>query len=242
MSRANAKTVIILHCKYNYFNFGHIMYAKDPELGMVIHKLLLDKKVESPVFFDKLNSNNFTLIQQKVAELLEVIGLDLKDASVADTPKRTTKFFINELFYGLDYNNFPKMTTNPNDYGYHRGVFSEAISFNSTCEHHFVAISGHAYLAYIPKDRIIGLSKLNRIVDFFAKRPQVQERVTRQIFFALQKILGTEDVAVGIKAKHHCIAIRGVRHDDTKNSTVEFGGQFASSEQLQTVMYNMMNN
>lgn len=218
------------------------MYSKDPELGMAIHRLLLDKKVENPVFFDKLNSNNFALIQQKVTELLEMLGLDLSNASVADTPKRTTKFFINELFYGLDYNNFPKMTANPNDYGYHRGVFSEAISFNSTCEHHLVSISGNAYLAYIPKEKIIGLSKLNRIVDFFAKRPQVQERVTRQIFFALQEILATEDIAVGIRAKHHCIAIRGVRHDDTRNTTVEFGGQFATSEQLQAVVYNMINN
>ncbi|MCC2624534.1 MAG: cyclohydrolase FolE [Burkholderiales bacterium] len=217
------------------------MYSKDPELGLIIHKHLMDKQVESPAFFNKLNSNNFALIEQKVAELLEVIGMDLSDASVADTPKRTAKFFINDLFYGLDYNNFPKMTTNPNNYAYHRGVFSEAISFNSTCEHHMVAISGHAYLAYIPKDKIIGLSKLNRVVDFFAKRPQVQERVTRQIFYALQKILSTEDIAIGIKAKHHCIAIRGVRHDDTKNMTVEFGGQFASNQQLQTVIYNMMN-
>lgn len=217
------------------------MYSKDPVLGMAIHQLLLAKQVENPVFFGKLNADNFALVQQKFKELLEVIGMDLTNTSVADTPKRTTKFFINELFYGLDYNNFPKMTTNPNDYAYHRPLFSQAIYFNSTCEHHLVSISGYAYLAYIPKDKVIGLSKLNRIVDFFAKRPQVQERVTRQIFFALQEILGTEDVAIGIQAKHHCIAIRGVRDDSTKNLTVEFGGQFESNQQLQTAMYNMMN-
>ena len=217
------------------------MYSKDPKLGMEIHQLLLAKHVENPAFFGKLNSDSFVLVQQKFKELLEVIGMDLSNSSVADTPKRTTKFFINELFYGLDYNNFPKMTTNLNDYAYHRPLFSQAISFNSTCEHHLVSISGFAYLAYIPKDKVIGLSKLNRIVDFFAKRPQVQERVTRQIFFALQEILGTEDVAIGIQAKHHCIAIRGVRDDSTKNLTIEFGGQFESNQQLQSAMYNMMN-
>lgn len=217
------------------------MYSKDPELGRVIHQLLLSKKVESPVFFDKTNMDNFNIIQQKVKELLEAIGIDLNNISVSDTPKRTTKFFINELFYGLDYNNFPKMTTNPNDFLYHRPLFSEGIYFNSTCEHHLVSISGLAYLAYIPKNKIIGLSKLNRVVDFFAKRPQVQERVTRQIFFTLQEILGTQDVAVGIKAKHHCIAIRGVRDESTRNTTVEFGGQFEGNEQLQNILYNMMN-
>ena len=217
------------------------MYSKDPELGKKINRLLIEKKVESPVFFDKLNSDNFALIQQKVSELLEVIGLDLSNNSVSDTPKRTAKFFINELFYGLDYNNFPKMTTNPNDFSYHRPLFSQAIGFNSTCEHHLVSISGHAYVAYIPKDKVVGLSKLNRVVDFFAKRPQVQERATRQIFFVLQEILGTEDIAVGIQAKHHCIAIRGVRDESTRNLTVEFGGEFESNEQLHAAMYNMMN-
>ena len=217
------------------------MYSKDPILGKKINRLLIDKQVESPVFFDKLNSDNFVTIQQKVSELLEVLGFDLRNNSVSDTPKRTTKFFINELFYGLDYNNFPKMTSNPNDFGYHRPLFSQAIYFNSTCEHHLVSISGHAYLAYIPKDKVVGLSKLNRIVDFFAKRPQVQERATRQIFFVLQEVLGTEDVAVAIQAKHHCIAIRGVRDESTRNLTVEFGGQFESNQQLQSAMYNMMN-
>jgi GTP cyclohydrolase I len=217
------------------------MYSKDPELGQKIHQLLLANNVESPAFFNQLNNHDsFANIQHKISDLLESIGLDLSDASIADTPKRATKFFINELFYGLDYNNFPKMTTNPNDYGYHRPLFSESISFNSTCEHHLVAISGSAYLAYIPKEKIIGLSKLNRIVDFFAKRPQVQERVTRQIFFALQEVLGTNDVAVGISAKHYCIAIRGVRDDSTKNITFEFGGQFDTDKQLKQTIYDML--
>ena len=217
------------------------MYTKDPNLGLAIHKLLVDKQVESPFFFNAFSPESFALIEQKIKELLEIIGMDLSNASVSKTPKRTTKFFIQELFYGLDYNNFPKMTTNPNDYNYRRPLFSQAIYFNSTCEHHLVSITGYAYIAYIPKDKVIGLSKLNRVVDFFAKRPQMQERVTRQIFYALREILSTEDIAVGIVAKHHCIAIRGVRDDSTKNITVEFGGQFNSDGQLQAAIYNMMN-
>ena len=216
------------------------MYSKDPELGKKIHKLLLDKKVESPAFFNQLTADSLNDIKDKFHDLLQSIGLDLSDASIANTPKRAAKFFVNELFYGLDYNNFPKMTTNPNEYKYTTPLFSQCIDFNSTCEHHLVAISGNAYLAYIPKEKIIGLSKLNRIVDFFAKRPQVQERVTRQIFFALQEILGTNDIAIGISAKHSCIAIRGVRDDSTKNITVEFGGRFDSDTQLKQTIYDML--
>lgn len=216
------------------------MYSKDPELGKKIHQLLLDKKVESPAFFNNLTTDSINNIKDKIQDLLESIGLDLSDASIASTPKRAAKFFVNELFYGLDYINFPKMTTNPNEYKYNSPLFSQYIDFNSTCEHHLVAISGTAYLAYIPKDKIIGLSKLNRIVDFFAKRPQVQERVTRQIFFALQEILGTDDIAIGITAKHSCIAIRGVRDDSTKNITVEFGGQFNTDSQLKQTIYDML--
>ncbi len=216
------------------------MYSKDPELGKKIHQLLLDKKVESPAFFNQLTENSLNDIKDKFHDLLQSIGLDLNDASIANTPKRAAKFFVNELFYGLDYNNFPKMTANPNDYTYTSPLFSQSIAFNSTCEHHLVAISGNAYLAYIPKDKIIGLSKLNRIVDFFAKRPQVQERVTRQIFFALQEILRTEDIAIGITAKHSCIAIRGVRDDSTKNITVEFGGRFNTDPQLKQTIYDML--
>ncbi len=216
------------------------MYSKDPELGKKIHQLLLDKKIESPAIFSQITDDRLDEIKDKVHDLLQSIGLDLNDKSIANTPKRAAKFFVNELFYGLDYNNFPKMTTNPNDYKYTSPLFSQSISFNSTCEHHLVTISGSAYLAYIPKDKIIGLSKLNRIVDFFAKRPQVQERVTRQIFFALQEILETEDIAIGITAKHSCIAIRGVRDGSTKNITVEFGGRFNSDHQLKQTIYDML--
>lgn len=214
-------------------------YNKDEFLGQVIHKVLLANGVESPVFFDKVNSRT-ELIQEKIKDILELLGLDLSNASIIDSPKRIAKFFINELFYGLNYKNFPCITTTPNEYSYHNPIFSQGIEFNSTCEHHLVTILGKAYIAYIPKEKVIGLSKINRVVDFFAKRPQVQERATRQIFFALQNILDTPDIAVGINAKHHCIVIRGVRNENTDNITVEFGGQFKEKPHLQNNLYNLI--
>lgn len=216
-----------------------MMHNKDEFLGQVIHEMLLAKGVESPVFFDKVNSRT-ELIQEKIKDVLELLGLDLSNASIIDSPKRIAKFFINELFYGLNYKNFPHITTTPNEYSYHNPIFSQGIEFNSTCEHHLVTILGKAYIAYIPKDKVIGLSKINRVVDFFAKRPQVQERATRQIFFALQNILDTEDIAVAINAKHHCIVIRGVRNENTDNITVEFGGQFKEQQSLQNNLYNLI--
>lgn len=214
-------------------------YNKDEFLGQVIHKMLLEKGVESPVFFDKVN-NKTELIKEKIKDVFELLGLDLSNASIIDSPKRIAKFFINELFYGLNYKKFPYITTTPNEYSYHNPIFSQGIEFNSTCEHHLVTILGKAYIAYIPKDKVIGLSKINRVVDFFAKRPQVQERATRQIFFALQNILDTEDIAVAINAKHHCIVIRGVRNENTDNITVEFGGQFKEQQNLQNNLYNLI--
>ncbi len=216
-----------------------MIYDKDECLGKVIHKMLLAKGIENPVFFEKVTTD-VAVVQEKLTEFLELLGMDLRNPSIVDSPKRIAKFFINELFYGLNYQNFPRITTTPNEYSYHNPIFSQGIEFNSTCEHHLVTILGKAYIAYIPKDKVIGLSKINRVVDFFAKRPQVQERATRQIFFALQDILETPDVAVAINAKHHCIVIRGVRNENTDNITVEFGGQFKEQQNLQNNVYNLI--
>lgn len=219
------------------------MYTKNLELGEEVRDYLILKNVESPAIFTNSDLNkNLTKqkqVETKIAELLQLLGLDMSNQSVIKTPSRVSKFFINELFYGLNYANFPQITTMPNEYNYKSPVFSEAVCFNSTCEHHLAAIVGHAYIAYIPKDKIIGLSKINRIVDFFARRPQVQERVTRQILFALQYIMATEDIAVLIRARHHCIAVRGVCDQNTTNLTVEFAGRFGQEEVLQNEMYNL---
>ncbi len=218
------------------------MYSKDPILGVKIHELLQMRGVENPVFFDKIKNCTHEVLKNKLHELIELLGLDLSNSSISKTPDRVSKFFLDELFYGLDYNKFPKATANINDYNYQNPVFSKSINFVSTCEHHFANISGKAHVAYIPKNKIIGLSKINRIVDFFAKRPQVQERATRQIFYTLQYVLETDDVAVAINAKHNCLAIRGIKHEGTDNLTFEFGGKFLSDQNLHNNFYKIISN
>ena len=138
---------------------------------------------------------------------------------IQKTPERVARFFVNELFYGLNYNNFPKITFNHNQYGYQEPVISKNISFKSTCEHHLVTISGEAFIAYIPKDNVIGLSKINRVVNFFARRPQVQERLTTQIADALVEILKPMGVIVIIDCEHLCMSMRGVRKSEARTVT-----------------------
>jgi GTP cyclohydrolase I len=206
------------------------MESKNYELGLRVQKLLQDNNLENPLHDEVIarwsDPKYVNVIQEKLADFLQVLGLNLTDKSMANTPKRVVKFFINELFYGLDYRNFPKISLTPNVFKYHTPLISQAITVNSTCEHHLVSIRGRAIIAYIPKDVIVGLSKLNRVVDFFASRPQVQERMTRQMFVVLQDILETEDVAISINASHNCIVIRGVKDHDSETLTMELGGQF----------------
>lgn len=217
------------------------MSSKDYTLGKRIQKLLLDNKVESPILVDNISKwDDESYLQElssKFAIFLEGLGFDLSDESIMKTPSRVVKFLINESFYGLDYRNFPRISTNVNTYKYHTPLVSTGITVHSTCEHHLVSISGFAIVAYIPDTKIVGLSKINRIVDFFARRPQVQERMTRQIFIALQNILSTEDVAIAINATHNCIAVRGVKNSDTENLTMELGGKFIYDEVLKNTFY-----
>lgn len=139
------------------------------------------------------------------------LGLNLKDDSLQDTPQRVAKMYVDEIFSGLSYNNFPKITLVDNKFGYKDDLIESGIQVYSTCEHHFLPIIGEAVVAYKPRDQVLGLSKLNRIVDFFSRRPQVQERLTMQIGVALQTILGHEDVYVMIKASHMCVKLRGIQ-------------------------------
>ena len=157
---------------------------------------------------------------------MQALGLDLTDDSLEETPIRVAKMFVNEIFEGLDYENFPKCTLQSNKFKCDEMVIERGIDVSSTCEHHFQNISGDCKIAYIPKDKVLGLSKLNRVVRFFSKRPQVQERLTLQIYHALSLILETEDVAVEINAVHHCVCSRGIEDKNSSTTTRKLGGCF----------------
>jgi len=170
-------------------------------------------------------------IAEKFTEIMEILGLDLSDDSLHNTPHRVAKMYVNEIFSGLDYENFPKMTVIDNKMAYDQMICVSGISTLSVCEHHFLTIDGFATVAYIPNKKVIGLSKINRIVQFFSRRPQVQERLTKQIADCLQYVLETEHVAVYIDAKHYCVIARGI--EDTASSTVttEVRGHFRTKVQ-----------
>jgi len=159
-------------------------------------------------------------------EIMETLGLDLTDDSLNGTPKRVAKMYVNELFSGLNPVSKPKVTLFENKYQYNQMLVEKGISFYSNCEHHFVPIFGKAHIAYISSGKVIGLSKLNRIVNYFAKRPQVQERLTVQIAYELQTCLQTEDVAIIIDAKHLCVASRGIKDTSSATVTSFYGGKF----------------
>lgn len=204
------------------------LFDKDARLGLAVRDILITHKIENPI----TQKIDHAAVTKSIADLIQALGLSAKDESMAKTPLRVSNFLINELFYGLDYHNFPHISFDENTYNYDTPIISKQITFHSTCEHHLVSIIGHATVAYIPTDRIVGLSKINRIVDFFAKRPQVQERVTLQIFHALKHILNTADVAVVINAEHHCITMRGTNDPDVKNLTYQASGKFLTKDLL----------
>ena len=165
-------------------------------------------------------------IEEDVARMLHTLGMDLTDDSLKGTPARVAKMFVNEIFGGLNPDKKPKLSTFDNNYKYGEMLVEKNITLYSTCEHHLLPIIGRAHVAYISKGNVIGLSKMNRIVDYYAKRPQVQERLTMQIVQELQKALGTDDVACVIDAKHLCVNSRGIRDIASSTVTSEFGGKF----------------
>ncbi|MFT5848310.1 MAG: GTP cyclohydrolase I [Psychroserpens sp.] len=174
-------------------------------------------------------------------EIMTVMGMDLTDDSLRDTPKRVAKMFIEETFSGLNPANKPKISLFDNKYQYKQMVVEKNISFYSNCEHHFVPIIGKAHVAYISSGKVIGLSKLNRIVQYYANRPQVQERLTNQIAEDLKVILDTEDVAVIIDAKHLCVSSRGIKDDTSTTITTYYGGKFNTPAKI-TELHNYINN
>ncbi|MCU0467269.1 MAG: GTP cyclohydrolase I FolE [Arcicella sp.] len=176
--------------------------------------------------FEMSDEEKIAQIEYHFRQIMETLGLDLTDDSLKGTPKRVAKMYVKEIFSGLDPKNMPSVALFDNKYQYNEMLVEKNISFYSNCEHHFVPIFGKAHVAYIANGQVIGLSKLNRIVQYFAKRPQVQERLTMQIAKELQKILGTEDIAVMIDAKHLCVASRGVKDDTSSTITSYYGGKF----------------
>jgi GTP cyclohydrolase I len=165
-------------------------------------------------------------IEFHFSKIMETLGLDLTDDSLKGTPQRVAKMYVDEIFSGLNPNNKPKVALFDNKYQYNDMLVEKNISFYSNCEHHFVPIFGRAHIAYISSGKVIGLSKLNRIVQYFSKRPQVQERLTIQIAHELQNVLGTEDIAVYIDAKHLCVSSRGIKDDTSSTVTVFYSGAF----------------
>ena len=179
--------------------------------------------------FDMSDGAKIEAIESKFREIMEIMGLDLTDDSLSGTPHRVAKMYVQEIFAGLNPANHPDVKTFDNVYGYDHMLVERNITLNSTCEHHFLPIVGVAHVAYIPEDKVVGLSKLNRIVDHYAKRPQVQERLSRQVLKALQEILGTQNVAVVMDAKHLCVSSRGIQDEGSSTVTASYGGLFETA-------------
>lgn len=180
--------------------------------------------------FDMSDDQKVELIAEKFEEIMTILGLDLNDDSLAGTPKRVAKMYVKEAFAGLNPSNKPEMKLFDNKFGYNEMLVERDIKVHSHCEHHFVPIIGKCHVAYIPNGKVVGLSKLNRIVRHYAKRPQVQERLTRQIAEALMEGLGTEHVAVYLEADHMCVKTRGIEDDHSSTVTMAFHGDFKHEE------------
>jgi GTP cyclohydrolase I len=200
-----------------------------PEADLV-RQALIERGLETPLLPHQYERDEkYQRIRDAFTDIARTLGLDLGDDSLCETPHRIAKMYVDEMFSGLDYLNFPKISLIDNKMGVEEMVRVSDIGVTSTCEHHFVTIDGHARVAYIPGNKIIGLSKINRIVRFFARRPQVQERLTQQVLVALQTLLETDDVAVSIDATHYCVKARGVMDSGSRTQTTALGGAFKAS-------------
>ena len=204
---------------------------KSPGISASIKKML-SEVMPTPMKPNKLSDQEkIDQIQHHFTEILKVLGLDLQDDSLKESPKRIAKMYVKEIFKGLDFSHFPKITTIENKMQYDQMIVVRDIELISTCEHHFQPIQGFATVAYIPAKKVIGLSKINRIVEYFAKRPQVQERLTKQVADCLQQILGTNNVAVHINAKHFCVMARGIEDLHSSTVTCDLRGEFKKNAQ-----------
>lgn len=194
---------------------------------MSIKKEILSHVLPSPhTDPDLTNDEKIDTIKFHFTEIMKTLGLDLTDDSLRDTPKRVAKMYVNEIFSGLKDSNFPKITTIENKMNYDQMITVKSVELISYCEHHFQTIQGYATVSYIPKNKVIGLSKINRIVDFFSRRPQVQERLTKQIADCLEHVLETPHVAVYLEAKHFCVIARGIEDSHSETVTSDLRGDF----------------
>ena len=191
--------------------------------------------------FERTEAEKIENIRSHFSKIMKEMGLDLTDESLSGTPYRVAKMYIKELFYGLNPNNRPKISTFPNTYGYQNILVEQDINIDSSCEHHFLPIIGKAHVGYIPKHKVIGLSKINRLVDYYAHRPQVQERLCIQIFKDLQETLGTKDVIVVISAKHLCVSSRGIKDKESFTTTLNYGGVFVDLDK-RAEFFNLLKN
>ena len=214
----------------------------DPSLGQKVHEHLISVGVETPVIDNGLSrKEKIEKIEKHFDEIVTILGLDLKDDSLIDTPKRVAKMYVNEIFWGLDYDAFPKATVVENKMDYNEMIVERNISVQSNCEHHFVVIDGLATVAYVPEKNVLGLSKINRIVEYFCKRPQIQERLTEQIYHALSYILETDNVAVMIDAQHYCVKSRGVEDTGSSTITSRLGGNFKEYPEVRAEFLSLIN-
>jgi len=215
------------------------MYRKDKELGLEVKNHLIEEGIENPTI--EVLGDQKKEVEKFAAKMLESIGIDLSNSSTKGTPRRLAKMFVDELFWGLNYDNFPALQVTEDEYGvYDSMIIEKAIPVKSMCEHHLMPIKGICSIAYIPNKKILGLSKLNRVVRFFSRRPQIQERLTEQIHAAMAWVLETDDVAVHMSAEHFCVSHRGVEDHGTVTETMRLSGAFkedpaARSEFTQTV-------
>lgn len=205
----------------------------DKEQIEIIGDNHISSGVETPLLptaFEKSDDEKIRNIQYHFGKIMEELGLDLSDDSLSGTPYRFAKMYVKELFYGLNPENKPKLSVFDNKYSYKKMLVEQNITIDSACEHHFLPMIGHAHIAYIPKEKVIGLSKINRLVDYYARRPQVQERLSLQILNDLQNALKTKDVIVMICAKHLCVSSRGIKDKDSFTTTIEYGGAFEEKQ------------
>jgi len=205
---------------------------KDKEQVQIVGDNHYSSSIETPLrvdAFEKSDEEKIKNIQHHFKMIMQEMGLDLTDDSLSGTPYRVAKMYVKELFYGLNPANKPKLSTFENKYGYKKMLVEENITIDSACEHHFLPIVGHAHVAYIPKDKVIGLSKINRLVNYYARRPQVKERLVLQILNDLQQVLDTKDVIVSVTAKHLCVSSRGIKDQNSLTTTLEYGGCFSET-------------
>ena len=197
------------------------------EEAVLVRDALIARGMETPMIPNQQSEEQkYLRIKSLMTEMMSTLGLDLSDDSLMETPHRIAKMYVHEIFSGLNYKEFPRVSMVRNKMRVDEMVKVSDIKLTSTCEHHFVVIDGAARVAYIPNEHVIGLSKINRIVKFFASRPQIQERLTQQVLIALQTLLKTENVAVSIKAKHYCVIARGVEDAQSSTETNALGGVF----------------